>query len=154
METLSKFSRSLFAETDRPPDSFRSDKNPGESTAAECLDGAQQSLDEAVGMRQMAYKRFVEWADTVPGQLGDGQRLLKEIQEARRKRKDLDATETRVLAEYLIVSSDCKRGESEVAHWRELITWWRTREAMGWDRRYGASRSVSDLVRGLAEAKS
>lgn len=146
--------KSLFAELDHPGEDFRSAPNAPVSTAAECLKGAQESLEAAAHQRTMVYERFSRWIDQSADQPQKARDMLRAIDEQRRKRKDFEPAELEKFDEYLVLRGDRLRAESDVKHWRELIEFWRQREAMGWDRTYGKSSSMRDLVRNLAEAKS
>lgn len=146
--------KSLFAELDHPGEDFRSVANAPVSTAAECLKGAQESLESAAHQRTLVYERFTRWIDMHPGELTSSKEMLKALEEQRRKRKDFAASELETFDEYMVLRGDRLRAESDVKHWRELIEFWRQRDALGWDRTYGKSSSARDLVRTLADAKA
>lgn len=142
--------KSLFDEIDRPnPDTYRSNPNAPESTAAECLKGAGISLDDAIGVRTLAYRRFTDWR----GDRRANRDLVKRIESREIKRATLAEGVQAELNEYLTLESDRSRSEFEVAHWRGLVDWWRARDAQGLELTYGGSRSMRDLIQGLAQAK-
>lgn len=144
--------KSLYAEIDRPGTEARSDRNPGESTADQCYEGAQASLSEAIENRRIAYDRMGRWVQDDRQRYNQARDLRRALAEGRRKRRELNEGEAAVLADLLVLDTDRMRGEHEVFHWRELVEWWRQRAALKLSRMYGGSRSARDLVRSLADA--
>lgn len=134
--------KSMYVEIDRTEGSGQ---NPPPSTALECYNGCQESLREAIDNRRVAYDRMARFRDE-PGKMGTVELIKDKKPEERRK---LPESQLVIWNEWQVLEADRRRAESEVAHWRDMIEWWRKRDAEGLNRRYGAS-----LVRELADAKA
>lgn len=134
--------KSLYAEVDRFEG--RSAKPPGPSTAAECYEGSQQALSEAIEHRRIAYQRLSEWRDC-NGNIGAA---LELFDAARREKRKLDPATRAKLDENEVLQTDRRRSELEVEHWRGMVEWWRARDGLGLDRVYGSSASELAAAKG------
>lgn len=108
---------SIYAEVDRG--GTKSTANSGVSNARECFEACEKNLHEALGDRDLAYRRWSENGGKNyqfdPGRAGEIRR---------------DKYGNRLFTkDGAILHDDKQRAIAEVLHWRGMLEWWRARAA-------------------------